>query len=68
MAVKQGSSLDGLAVRAVKGGVNQRQGFGTFCFVQNNFAQAALAVIRDRDGVTVDEAIRAALLSWAARR
>lgn len=28
-------------------------------------AQAALAAIRDRDGATVDEAVRAALLSWA---
>ena len=30
-------------------------------------AQEALAAIRDRDGVTVDEAVRAALLSWAGR-
>ena len=30
-------------------------------------AQAALAAIRVRDGVTVDEAIRAALLHWAGR-
>jgi len=28
-------------------------------------AQEALAAIRDRDGVTVDEAVRTALLSWA---
>ncbi len=30
-------------------------------------AQEALAAIRDRDGVTVDEAVRAALLSWAGQ-
>jgi len=31
-------------------------------------AQAALAAIRDRDGATVDEAVRAALLlAWAGR-
>lgn len=29
--------------------------------------QAALAAIRARDGVTVDEAVRAALLTWAGR-
>lgn len=31
-------------------------------------AQAALTAIRVRDGVTADEAVRAALLSWAAGR
>ncbi len=30
-------------------------------------AQEALAAIRDRDGVTVDEAVQAALLSWAGQ-
>ena len=30
-------------------------------------AQAALAAIRARDGVTADEAVRQALLSWAGR-
>ena len=31
-------------------------------------AQAALATIRERDGVTADEAIRAALLAWVGVR
>lgn len=30
-------------------------------------AQAALAAIRERDGLTVDEAVREALLAWAGR-
>ena len=30
-------------------------------------AQEALDAIRDRDGVTVDEAVARALLSWAGR-
>ena len=30
-------------------------------------AQAALATIRERDGVTADEAVRQALLAWAGK-
>ena len=57
---RQNTLFSRLALRRAVGGI--QRGIN-----RSPDAQEALAAIRDRDGVTVDEAVRAALLSWAGQ-